>query len=47
MPVLAFDITGKTKFSKEFSKEFSIEFNSHYQPKKMNKSEKNLRMTVA
>ena len=32
----------KPKFSKEFSKEFSIEFNSHYQPKKMNKSEKKL-----
>lgn len=32
----------KQKFSKEFSKEFSIEFNSHYQPKKMNKSEKKL-----
>ena len=26
----------------KFSKEFSIEFNSHYQPKKMNKSEKKL-----
>ena len=27
---------------RKFSKEFSIEFNSHYQPKKMNKSEKKL-----